>query len=51
MAHGQRRVEGLESRIVLAAPNVDLRTLLPANGGDGSVGVTFFGVDANAHAS
>jgi hypothetical protein len=36
-------VEILESRIVLAAPDVDLSTLLPANGGNGSIGVTLFG--------
>ena len=39
-------MESLESRIVLSAPDVDLSTLLPANGGDGSIGVTLFGVDA-----
>ena len=40
------RVESLESRIVLSAPDVALSTLLPANGGNGSIGVTLFGLDA-----
>ena len=30
---------------MLSAPDVDLATLLPANGGDGSVGFTLFGID------
>ena len=42
---GASRVQSLESRIVLSAPDVDLSTLLPANGGDGSVGFTLFGID------
>ena len=41
------RVELLETRIGRAAPDVDLSTLLLANGGNGSIGVTLFGVDAN----
>src|SRR5438093_434626 len=38
-------VEVLEDRMLLAASNVDLASLLPANGGNGSVGVTLFGID------
>src|SRR5207244_1591578 len=34
-------------RVVLAASDVDLSALLPANGGNGSIGVTLFGVDAS----
>ena len=32
---------------MLTAPNMDLSTLLPANGGDGSLGVTLFGAEIN----
>ena len=42
---GANRVQLLESRIVLTAPDVDLSMLLPANGGDGSVGFTLLGID------
>jgi hypothetical protein len=39
-------VELLETRMVLAAPHpFDLASLLPENGGNGSAGVTLFGVD------
>ena len=44
---GASRVQSLESRIVLSAPDVDLSTLLPVNGGNGSTGFTLFGINAN----
>ena len=46
LPHRGSRVESLEPRIVLAAPNVELSALLPANAGNGSTGTTIFGTDA-----
>ena len=39
------QVEMLEPRVVLSAQSIDLASLLPANGGDATVGVTLFGVN------